>query len=245
MKKQMYEADEPMSMVSNDVWELERTGMAHRRRRPPARLLWLLPILLVAAAAAFPFLWHAWVHHHYDRVIYSLDSAPVERVAIVFGARVYGNDRLSGMLRDRVETAVRLYHAGKVQKILVSGDNQTMAYNEPGAMMAYAIRRGVPAEDVQPDYGGRRTYDTCYRANAIFQLDAAILVTQAFHLPRALFLCRSLGVQAVGVIADLSTYHPDSLAWSEMREIPAVLVALFDTLMRRPPPVMGAPIPID
>lgn len=95
------------------------------------------------------------------------------------------------MFRDRVDTAIDLYKAGKVQKLLVSGDNRFANYNEPGAMMAYAIAHGVTPADIQPDYGGHRTYDTCYRAQAIFQVQEAILVTQAFHLPRALYIWQS------------------------------------------------------
>ena len=92
-------------------------------------------------------------------------------MALVLGARVYANGRLSGMLRDRVETAVALYKAGKVQKLLMSGDNSSLEYNEPDAMMAHAVAMGVPPEDIQPDYAGRRTYDSCYRASAIFQVE--------------------------------------------------------------------------
>lgn len=95
------------------------------------------------------------------------DPAAEPGVAIVFGARVYANGYLSAMLRDRVETAVGLYHAGEVRKIIMSGDNSSEAYNEPAAMMAYALSRGVPAEALQPDFAGRRTYDTCYRAKEI------------------------------------------------------------------------------
>jgi SanA protein len=148
------------------------------------------------------------------------------------------------MLRDRVETAVQLYETGKVQKLLLSGDNSSLAYNEPGAMMAYAIERGVPAEDIQPDYAGLRTYDTCYRAHAIFGLESALLVTQDFHLPRALFTCTALGIDVVGVAADRRVYHPRSVAWSEIREVPATLVALVDVLRRRPPTFLGEPIPL-
>ena len=137
-----------------------------------------------------------------------------------------------------------LYEAGKVDKLLVSGDNRFDDYDEPGAMMAYAIQRGVPVYDIQPDYAGRRTYDTCYRAADVFQVESAILVTQAFHLPRALYLCNNLGVDATGVIADRRIYDPRSVAWSESREVPAMLVALFDVIRRVPPPVLGEPIPI-
>ena len=109
----------------------------------------------------------------------------------VWGGGVW-NGGLSPILRDRVDTAVTLYLDGKVEKILVSGDNSTDSYDEPSAMMEYAIQRGVSPDDIQPDYGGRRTYDTCYRAREIFQLDSAILVTPAVpftprhvHLPAA------------------------------------------------------------
>jgi SanA protein len=111
-------------------------------------------------------------------------------------------------------------------------------------MMAYAIAQGVPAEDIQPDYAGRRTYDTCYRAKAIFQIESAVLVTQRFHLPRALFLCDQLGIKAVGVAADQRVYDPRSVAFSETREVPALVVALLDVIRRAPPPVLGEPIPL-
>ena len=195
--------------------------------------------------AACLWLWSWWVNWYYSRFIFAPEDLSSGQVAIVFGARVYPDGRLSAMLRDRVETAVLLYHAGKVQKLLVSGDNRFADYDEPGRMMAYAIERGVPAEDIQPDYAGRRTYDTCYRARAIFQLESVVLVTQEFHLPRALFTCRSLGLTAVGVPADLQPYHRRSIAWSTVREIPASLVALLDIIRREPAPVLGEPIPLN
>ncbi|MBK8046481.1 MAG: YdcF family protein [Anaerolineales bacterium] len=212
--------------------------MLHRWR------LWLAMILLLSAGAFAPLLWQWRVEATYAPSTFSLEQAPMKRVAIVLGARVYSNGRLSGMLRDRVETAVALYKAGKVQKILMSGDNSQEDYNEPGAMMAYAVGMGVDPADIQPDFGGRRTYDTCYRAKQIFQVDEAIVVTQAFHLPRALFLCDQLGVDAVGVVADQRRYDPRSIAWSESRELPATLAALIDVVRRAPPPVLGEPIPI-
>ncbi len=200
--------------------------------------------LLLILAALFPFAWRGWVEWRYGTAIVPAEEATPRRVAIVFGARVYGDGRLSAMVRDRVDTAIDLYRAGKVEKLLVSGDNRFADYNEPADMMAYAIEHGIPAEDIQPDYGGRRTYDTCYRARAIFQVDAAVLVTQRFHLPRALFLCDAMGIDAQGVAADRRAYSPRSIQWSESREIPALLVALLDVVRAAPPPVMGEPIPI-
>lgn len=201
----------------------------------------LLYILLLLLVATSPLLWRAAVKGYYQAHIYTPATAPAEPVAIVFGAAVYG-DRLSGVLRDRMDTAIRLYQAGVVQKILVSGDNRSANYDEPGAMMAYAVARGVPAADIQPDYAGWRTYDTCYRARHIFQVEAAVLVTQAFHLPRALFTCRGLGLDVVGVTADLRPYR--AARWYEVRETGATLVALWDVLRQAPPPILGDPIPI-
>lgn len=233
------------------IYDLGRRSGLRRPVRRPARLwLWLFAsALLLVTVAAFPFIWKGWIDARYGPLVYSLDRAQSEmapaRVAIVFGARVYPSGRLSAMLRDRVDTAVELYRAGKVQKLLVSGDNRFDDYNEPGAMMDHAIAQGVPAEDIQPDFGGRRTYDTCYRAREIFQVEEAVLVTQGFHLPRALFLCEQLGLTVRGVSADRRAYDPRSIAWSESREVPALLAALFDALRRVPPPVMGEPIPIE
>ena len=198
----------------------------------------------IAVVAAFPFLWQKWVFQRYTPQVYTAQEVREERVAVVFGAAVYRNGRLSPMLRDRVETAIDLYRAGKVDRLLMSGDNSSAHYNEPGRMAEYAIARGVPPAAVQPDYGGLRTYDTCYRARHIFQVESAILVTQSFHLPRALFTCDALGVAAIGVAADRRVYHPGSLAWSESREVAALVRALVDTVRRRPAPIMGEPMPL-
>lgn len=202
-------------------------------------------LLLLFLALIFPFAWQRWVNWRYEDRLYTVETAPHHRVAIVFGARVYSSGRLSAMLRDRVDTAVELYHAGKVDKLLVTGDNSSAEYDEPGAMMAHAIAQGVDPDDIQPDYGGRRTYDSCYRASHVFQVTDAVLVTQAFHLPRALFLCTSLGLEGSGVAADRRRYDPRSIAWSEMREVPALVVALTDLIRGDPPPVLGDPIPLN
>jgi SanA protein len=219
----------------------EQKSVGRLLRRP---LILFSALLVSAAAVSFPFVWQGWVNSQYSQLVYSAAEVPSERVALVLGARVYASGRLSGMLRDRVETAVALYKAGKVQKLLMSGDNSSLEYNEPDAMMAHAVAMGIPAEDVQPDYAGRRTYDSCYRAGAIFQVKSAVIVTQAFHLPRALFLCNQLGVQSVGVAADQRRYDSRSIAWSETREVPATFFALLDVIRRAPPAVLGDPIPL-
>lgn len=213
----------------------------------PARMLRRLLFAAVVALCviAAPFLWRMWVEYQFLPKIVTVEEATPARVAIVYGARVYGNGRLSSMVRDRVDTAIDLYEAGKVERLLMSGSNQSEDYNEPGDMITYALQRGVPPEVMQPDYGGRRTYDTCYRAQEIFGIHEAILVTQEFHLPRALFTCRALGMQVQGVIADQREYSERSIRWSTMREIPATIVALFDVIRRQPAPIMGERIPLE
>jgi SanA protein len=180
----------------------------------------------------------AWPH------LYTVENAPHRRAAIVFGAGLTRSGTPTVVLRDRVETAVALYQAGKVEKLLMSGDNRFVEYNEPGAMRDYAISLGVPGEDIVLDYAGRRTYDTCYRASAIFGLDEAILVTQRFHLARALILCNNLGVKAEGVVANRASYRRSSLAYWEIREWAAAPITLWEIWVSRPLPVLGDPEPI-
>ncbi len=177
----------------------------------------------------------AWSH------IYRVEDAPARRVAIVFGAGLWRDGSPTPILRDRVAAAANLYLSGKVEKILMSGDNRFIDYNEPGAMRAYALELGVPDADIVLDYAGRRTYDTCYRAQAIFGVKSAALVTQSYHLPRALYTCRGLGFDAIGVSADLRTYRSSSWLYWNLRELPATLVTLWDVHIQHPQPVLGDP----
>ncbi len=164
--------------------------------------------------------------------------------AIVFGAGLWRDGSPTPVLQDRVATAADLYFSGKVKKILMSGDNRFIYYNEPGAMKKFALSLGVPEEDIVLDYAGRRTYDTCYRARAIFGLKEAILVTQSFHLPRALILCRGIGIQATGVSADRRAYTNRSLLAWNLRELPAIPVTFWEIYVSHPEPVLGDPEPI-
>ncbi len=173
--------------------------------------------------------------------LYSVDKAPKKRVAIVFGAGILRSGNPSPELRDRLDTAAALYFAGKVEKLLMSGDNRFVDYNEPEAMRRYALGRGVPDSAIVLDYAGRRTYDTCYRARDIFGVKEAILVTQQYHLPRALYLCSALGVSVVGVPADRGG---DPHIYGQLREIPATLDALWEIVISHPVPVLGKPEPV-
>lgn len=178
-----------------------------------------------------------------DRIYMQVAESPQESVAIVFGAGYWPSGRLSHALADRMKTAIELYQAGKVNKLLLTGDNRTADYNEPAAMAEYAQARGVPREDLVLDYAGRRTYDSCYRAKAIFGVERAVLVTQAFHLPRALYTCEGLGLEVVGVAADRRSYRRSG--WYEVREVAALARAWLDLNLLRPVPILGEPIVVD
>jgi SanA protein len=176
--------------------------------------------------------------------IKTVDTTQGARVAIVFGAGLQRDGKPSPVLQARVSTAVNLYQEGKVEKLLMSGDNRFIDYNEPGAMRAFAMEQGVPQEDIVLDFAGRRTYDTCYRAFHIFGVKNAVLVTQRYHLPRALLTCNAIGIDASGVVADFQYYRKSARAVWYARELPATLVALVDVWVRHPLPVMGEAEPI-
>jgi SanA protein len=175
---------------------------------------------------------------------FSVKDVLPRRVAIVFGAGLWRDGTPTPVLRDRVQTAANLYFDGKVEKLLMSGDNRTVEYNEPESMRQYALSLGVPDEAIVLDYAGRRTYDTCYRARDIFGVKSAILVTQGFHLPRAVFLCNMLGVDGVGVPADIQYYRKLSRAIWSFRESLATIGAISDINYTHPVPVLGDPEPI-
>lgn len=202
-------------------------------------------MMIFSGLVLFSMGWWAGLQLWQAERIYDIETVTPQRVAIVLGAGVYPNGRLSNILRARMDAAIKLYEDGKVDKLLLSGSNPSASHNEPGSMMNYAIARGVPAEDLQPDFAGRRTYDTCYRARNIFQVDEAIIVTQSFHLPRALFLCNQLGIEAIGVSADPFVRNRSALRYNTAREIPASFLALFDIVWQAPAPIMGEPIPIE
>lgn len=175
----------------------------------------------------------------------SITEIPVEnppRVAIVFGAKVWDDKSPSPVLYDRIVTAVELYRAGRVEKILMSGDNPIENYDEPTAMKETAVRLGVLESDIILDFAGRRTYDTCYRAREIFEIQKAVLVTQKFHLARALYLCNNLGVDSIGITADRRRYEAEKY-W-KFREFFSVASAWLEMNFVSLEPVGGKKEPI-
>ncbi len=158
------------------------------------------------------------------------EEAGVYPVAIVFGAGVWADGTPTPMLADRVRAGIALYQLGKVDRLLMSGDNRVPEYNEVGAMRQFAIDRGVPEAAIAVDRFGLNTYATCDRARREFGIDRAILVTQEYHLPRAVYICRRLGVDAIGVgVRDWGVYRYRSMTEYSLREAIATVKAWWQT----------------
>jgi len=220
----------PISRLVTRLW----------KRRPWVLVLVAVALLALILMIVFP----AWtLSERYEGHIYrAAQEVPGRPVALVFGAGYWPDGTPSDVMKDRVEAAVELYRAGRVRKVLFSGDNRFANYNEPGTMREYALSLGLPDEAIELDYAGRRTYDTCYRARDIFGLQEVVLVTQRYHLPRALYTCEKLGLDAVGYAADRRPYVYIRQYW--LREVPALWVAWWQLWVSHPLPVLGDPIPI-
>ncbi|MGH3378332.1 MAG: SanA/YdcF family protein [Actinoallomurus sp.] len=179
-----------------------------------------------------------WMYVGSARHRVSAAGTPAMAVGLVFGAGA-PEGKPSPMLVGRLELAADLYRRGKVQVLLVSGDNSRSHYNEPQVMRDYLVGAGVPRDRIVLDYAGFDTWDSCVRAKKIFGVDRAILITQRFHLPRALTLCRSVGIDAWGVGDDSRPYAPIATVVSYVRELPAGLKAAFDLVVRPGPRFLG------
>ena len=174
------------------------------------------------------------VRSRYSKSIYSQTDVPPEKIIIVLGGSLEKDGTPSGALADRLTVAANLYKEGKSGKILVTGDDGRFRSNEVKAMENYLISSGVPQTDITVDGQGYRTYESCSRAKNIFNISQAIIVTQNFHLPRALYLCNLLGVKSVGVSADLHTYK--EIGWFTFRDWLASAKAWWDVNIWTPKP---------
>lgn len=161
---------------------------------------------------------------------------------IVLGCQVREDGSLSDMLHDRLQRGVEVYIAGGAPKILMSGDHGQTNYNEVGAMKQYAVDNGVPTEDVFMDHAGFSTYETMYRAKEIFQAKKVVIVTQEYHLYRAVYIARQLGMEAYGVAADYRTYSGQSAR--DIREVLARCKDFVMCLFKPEPTYLGDVIPV-
>lgn len=174
------------------------------------------------------------------RTFNNLDDLTNADVVIILGAGVYQNGKLTPILKDRVDAAMLIYKDGLAPKILVSGDNGQQDYNEVIPIWEYLVAAGIPQEDIFLDYAGFDTYDSMYRASAVFEVDSAIVVTQSFHLPRAIFIANALGIDIQGFspVKDKGTFY------NSFRELAARVKAVMDLVTQSSPTYLGERIPI-
>ena len=194
----------------------------------------VLIVTILIAALAVPIAMRSAMEPY---MYISLDDVPKTEVAIIPGASVI-KKRPSPILADRADMAVQLYIKGKVSKILVTGDNAELNYDEVTPVRKYLIDAGIPAKDIFLDHAGFDTYSSMYRTISIFGAESATIVTQDFHLPRALFIARHLGLDTYGVVAN----GQGGLINGYMREIPASIKALWDLFLYRSPKYLGATV---
>ncbi|GAA2620454.1 ElyC/SanA/YdcF family protein [Actinomadura fulvescens] len=206
----------------------------------PARLRRLvLPLSVLVGLLAYGVLAPlGWAYADTARYRHSPDKVPTTPVALVLGAGVWGGQP-SILLARRLDVAADLYRRGKVKVLLVSGDNRVEHYDEPTVMRDYLIAHGVPAHKIVRDFAGLDTWDSCARAKRIFQVDRLTVVTQNFHLPRAVALCRAAGLEAFGVGDDSMADRRDATVKGYVREPLAMIKAMTDLSARRDPKLLG------
>ena len=160
---------------------------------------------------------------------------------IVLGAGIWG-DRPSPMLQDRLDEAIKLYEEGIAPKLIMSGDNGREGYDEVNVMKDYAINKGIPSEDIFMDHAGFSTYESIYRAKEVFKVEKAIIVTQKYHLYRALHIGNKLGINVTGVGADPRKYSGQ--IFRELREILARNKDFIQAIFKLKPTYLGESIPV-
>ncbi len=175
------------------------------------------------------------VHSVSRNRIVSADSLPQQPVALVLGAEVYADGVPSKFLRARLDLALELYRRGLVERILLSGDGRSRFYDETGGMRAYLLENGVDESVLLVDPAGLDTYDSCLRARDVYDIDRLVVVSQSYHLPRALAICRALGLDAWGVGDDSARSSARPWANGTRRELAANLKLVWDLLSHRPP----------
>ena len=190
-------------------------------------LIIAISLALIFVAGIFLF-----IRAKTDSSIYrGLDEVPNAQVAVILGAAILKSGDLSPVLEDRADKAIELYRANKVRKILITGNNSQLGYNEVTPVRKYLLRNNIPAEDIFLDYAGLDTYSSMYRARNVFLINSMIIVSQSFHLPRAIFIARALGLKAYGISADSGRY----LTRNYIREVLADVKAVANIIFKREP----------
>jgi vancomycin permeability regulator SanA len=204
------------------------------------RLIKGIIFFLAVAIAYMVLIPVAIVDYGKNRIYTDIENIPQYSVAIVFGAGLKSDLTPSDILKDRLNTAYQLYIEKKIDRILLSGDNISEGYSEPQAMYDYLVfTLDVDQEDIVRDFAGLRTYDTCARAKNIWGIDQAILISQGYHLSRAIFTCSELGIESTGFSATQYQYINEE--YYKLREIFAIHKAVLDVYVIHPEYIGGEP----
>lgn len=164
-------------------------------------------VLFIIVSILIIFGLEAYVQKETSNLIYSeITEIPSAKTGIILGASVHSDGKLSPILEDRVEAAYQLYKLNKIENFLVSGDHRTDDYDEVNTIRNYLLKKGVPKEDIVLDHSGFDTYDSMFRAQAVFDIEDAIVITQKFHLPRSLYIAQNLGANYKGLEAAPNAY---------------------------------------
>ncbi|MDQ0683714.1 vancomycin permeability regulator SanA [Streptomyces achromogenes] len=190
----------------------------------------------VMAGCVLGLLPATWLYVSTSDRIGTTAQAPSREVAVVFGAGLWDGEP-SPYLAHRLDAAAKLYRAGRIQVVLVTGDNSREDYDEPDAMRAYLTRHGVPDRRIVSDYAGFDTWDSCVRAKKIFGVDRAVLISQDFHIRRAVALCEAAGVDSYGV--GVAAKHDVTWLYGGAREVLAAGKAALDAVFEPDPRFLG------
>ncbi|MFE9863334.1 vancomycin high temperature exclusion protein [Streptomyces sp. NPDC005506] len=207
-----------------------------RPRRPRTRRGQRWAVQGAMAACVLGLAPATWMYSVADARVRTTADAPAQQVAVVFGAGLW-DGKPSPYLANRLNTAAELYRDGKVKVVLVTGDNSREEYDEPDAMRAYLVAHGVPDKRIVSDFAGFDTWDSCVRAKKIFGVDRAVLVSQGFHIRRAIALCRAAGIDAYGVGVDAK--HDATWYYGGTREVFAAGKAALDAMFKPDPHFLG------
>lgn len=210
---------------------------SHRRR------ILQVTVLMLVTGSTFAALPHLLVTNSGKNIVSKAEQAPKAQVAVTLGALVQNDGKPSWMFADRLKQAITLYKLGHVRKILVSGDHGQTEYDEVNPAKQMLLQAGVKPQDIFLDHAGFDTYDSMVRAKQIFGVQTAIIISQHFHLPRALYIAKSVGIHASGLSADLRPYG--NKIFYELREEGAKIKAFVDVERKAKPKFGGPPIPIE
>ena len=214
---------------------MAKSRNAAPKRAHPIRRFFITLLFLILLPPALVLGLSAWMEASTQSRIYTnTGDVPREDVAIVFGAGLKPDGTPSTILADRVDAAASLYKQGKVARLIMTGDESSSSHPEVSSMRAYAIKRGVPSGAITRDQAGLRTYDSCWRAAHVFGVKKATLVTQGYHLPRAIYTCTAFGIETVGMKAGVDEYRNQD--YYNTREILARFGAFVDVNIWKPTP---------